>query len=345
MMSSFVYKIVFLVLLWAGFVRPTDAQTLYVDPLRGKLEAAGTASAPLASLEQAIRLAQGFSGQEPVVLRLYPGLYTLTQRAEIKTRRPAPDTVQYTVEAVVLPDDPAWQPTQMPVIQSISANNTAEGFAHCSGFLLAKDNVRFRGLKFVGNANPAVTYYYPITRESETSTGLRIAQCYFIGDRNASPIQGAVWTFGSDVRVDHTIFYGCRNALIFSKGIKDVALTNSIIYGAYEAALWFRPREGGLIFRNNIVANCAYFWIVADRVLPKMTLSNSVITGITHFTGLDKDTGLTEFKETNHVEQGIQKNGTVLLQEVQTNGLPQDYLNPLPQSAGYTLKAGIFHRK
>jgi len=333
--------------LGAIFAGPLRAQTLYVDAQRGQPASTGSAAAPLASLDQAVTLAQQFSGREPVVLRLAPGLYTLTRPQELKTSLPAAaDTVRYTLEATVMPDDTAWTPTKMPVIQSVSPNNSTYHFAHAIGLLVAKGNVRFRGLKFVGNANPAVKNYYPITRENEELLGLTISQCYFVGERNSAPIQGALWAHGAgDIRVDHSIFYECKNALIIGvKSRRGFSVTHCVIYGAYEAAIWFDPNEAtftGFAFRNNIVAGGGYVWINDEHTTANFTLRNSLITNNEHYTGYYTGTELLPTLN-HHVEQGVQKQGTVRLRRVKTEGLPPDYLNPLPQSAGYGLHAGIF---
>ncbi|WP_230379652.1 hypothetical protein, partial [Microbacterium sp. ZXX196] len=70
-----------------------------------------------------------------------------------------------TIEAAVMPDDPEWLPGKMPVIQSASGNNSQTQFPHAIGFLVAAGNVALKGLKFIGNANPDVKYYYPVVRE------------------------------------------------------------------------------------------------------------------------------------------------------------------------------------
>ncbi len=153
----------------------------------------------------------------------------------------------------------------MPVISSIAANNDNRYFKHCAGLLVARSNVRIRGLKFTGNPNPSVAYYYPIVRDSLTLNNLEVSQCYFIGDRNSSPVQGALYVEGPGIHVDHCIFYGCKNAVLAFEKMKGFSLTHSIIYGAYECAVWYgwhdEPNEP-FTFSNNVVSQCHYFWYV-----------------------------------------------------------------------------------
>ena len=319
------------------------AQTIFVDAIKGRKEAKGTNTDPFASLEKAVALAGSFSGNEPVTIRIYPGLYTLQQQLEIKTAKTSGDTVKYTLEAVIMPDDTAWQPGSMPVIQSVSPDNSATQFVHAVGFLVAKDKVSFRGLKFLGNANPSVRYYYPLTRENENLSGLEISQCYFIGEKNSAPIQGAIWAHGTGTKIDHCIFYGCKNALLFFRNIKNFSITNSIISGSYEAAAWYWGTGNDFEFRNNIVTNCNYFWLRSPNTFPAYTFSNSIITDVSQYMGFWEN-GPKPAEKNNHIETNIKRSGKILLSEVKTDGLPKDYLNLLPQSDGNELKAGIFKR-
>ena len=332
----------FLIVLLFLFASRLDAQTIFVDAVKGHDEAKGTITDPFASLEKAVALASGFSGNEPITIRIYPGLYVLQHKLEIRTDKVSGDTVKYIIEAVMMPDDPDWQPNSMPVIQSVSANNSTTQFTHATGFLVAKNNVRFQGLKFLGNSNPSVPYYYPITRENETYAGLEISQCYFIGEKNSAPIQGAVWAHGAGTKIDHCIFYGCKNALLLFKSIKDFSITYSIISGAYEAAAWYGGTGNDFEFRNNIITNCNFFWVRAENTFPTYTFSNSVITDVNEYMGYWSSHGLIRAEKNSHSETGIRKSGKIMLSEVKTEGLPKDYLNLLPQSDGNELKAGIF---
>ena len=186
----------------------STAQILFVDPSNGHDNAKGSVDAPLASLPKAVALTRTSTGNRTI--KLAPGLYTLDDQLLLP---PAGDTL--TIEAAVTPDDPAWLPSKMPVIESISPTSQNWGkFDHCTGFQIERNNVQIRGLKFVGNANPAVVYYYTIERHSPDLKGLRISQCIFAGSRNAAPIQGAVFAQGPDITVDHCIFYECKNALL-----------------------------------------------------------------------------------------------------------------------------------
>lgn len=324
-------------------LRTLQAQTLYVDAVNGTDSALGTLTAPVASIDKAVALAHELTGEKPVTVKVYPGLYSLQHLIDIRTQQPDKAST-FTIEAAIMPDDTNWNPSQMPVIQSLSANNSTVQFPHAVGFLVNQNNVVVRGLKFIGNANPAVPYYYPISRKNEALTGLTVSQCYFIGDKNASPIQGALWAHGGGTQVDHCIFYGCKNALLLFKAIHHFSLTYSIIAGAYEAAVWFGANDPDFQFSHNLVTDCEYVWLRPENTSPAYTFKQSVMAGNKHYMGFFGSKGAVEAADPNLVEQSVAKSGTIRLNEVKTRGVPIDYLNPLPESEGYSLKAGIFKR-
>ncbi|HLK29358.1 MAG TPA: right-handed parallel beta-helix repeat-containing protein [Puia sp.] len=320
------------------------SQTIYVDVIKGSRQGKGTVTDPLAGVEQAIALASTFTGTEPVTIKVAPGLYTVSQQMEIKTEKKQDDTVRYTIEATTMPDDEGWAPEAMPVIQSISPNNSTHQFVHCIGFLVAKNNVHFKGLKLLGNANPSVKYYYPITRENIDANGLEVSQCYFVGEKNSSAIQGAIWAHGSGTTVDHCIFYECKNALLLFNSIRNLSVTNCIINGSYEAAVWFGPFLEPFVFRNNIITHCNYFWLRAGNTQPAYTFSNSIIAGNDHYLGYyGKE--LAPATGDSVIETHVVKTAKLLFSEVKTEGLPDDYLNLITGSDGLELQAGIFKRQ
>jgi hypothetical protein len=337
MMNKVTYLSVILCFL---LVYTLHAQTLFVDPVKGRDAAIGTMDAPLASIERAMEQARLFSGKENIHIKLLPGLYLLRDKITFDKNLDA--SFWFTVEAAIQPDDPDWISAKMPVIQSISANNSVTQFPHSAGFLIATNRIALKGLKFIGNANPNVNYYYPVNREDENLEGLSVSQCYFIGDRNSAPVQGAVWAHGKATHVDHCIFYGCKNALLLFKSIRDFSLTHSIIWGAYEAAVWFGPFDSNFTFTNNIISNCTYFWLRPENTLPAYTFSNSHFTNMAGYMGYYTKDGPVPAVDNEHIEINIQKSGKLTLSDVKTEGFPKDFLNPTPESAGKSLGAGIF---
>jgi len=327
-----------------GFGLQISAQTIYVDAVNGKEQAKGTVNDPLSSLEKAIGIANGFAGDQSIDIKLAPGLYVVSHELTVKTSKADGDDVKFTVEAIQMPDDKDWQPGKMPVIQSVSPNNSNVQFTHAVCFLVDKNNVSFKGLKFVGNASPDAAYYYPITRENENLNGLEVSQCYFIGEKNSTRLQSGLWAHGAGIHVDHCIFYNCRNAMVLIKGIKDLSITNSIIYGAYESGIWFGASTEPFVFSNNIVTHCNFFWVRPKDTQPAYAFSNSLITENDNYMGYIAG-DLISADKSNLKETGIRKKGTVKLVEIRTDrDQPHNYLNPVPGSDGSDLNAGIFKK-
>lgn len=316
-------------------------QTIFVDPVNGKDNATGSQKDPLASIDKAVALAGSFSGKEPVTIKLAPGLYLLTRQLLISPFDIKNDTVAYTIEAAILPGDSGWLPSSMPVIQSVSPNNKNYGhFDHCIGIQVERNNTCFKGLKFLGNTHPAVVYYYAIERHRPELKDMKISQCYFIGSKNAAPMQGAVFAQGSGIKIDHCIFYECRNALLLFLSVNGFSLTHSIIYGAYEGAVWF-GKYSDFVFRDNIIANNNCFWVGMKDYQPHYVFTNSLITGNTIDMGLNNN-GIIEKDRSDILETGnIQRSGKVLLNEIDKDTIPVNYLHLSPVSAGRYIPAGI----
>jgi hypothetical protein len=336
-------KVILSLFILAGLSSCTHGQTIYVNAFNGKDDASGTATAPMQSLEKAITTANGFTNGKPVTIKLAPGLYVLPHKQLIKTGAVA-DTAKFTIEAISMPDDSAWRPDKMPVIQSVAPVNSTFQFKHCVALLVAKSNVSLKGLKFVGNASPDVAYYYPITREDENLNGLEVSQCYFIGEKSSTRLQSGLWTHGTGIHVDHCIFYGCRNAMVLIKNIKDFSLTYSIIDGCYESGIWSGDSNEPFVFSNNIVTHCNFVWVRPQGTQPHYTFNNSLLTENDGYMGYIAN-GLIPADKSNITENNISKTGHVSLVEIKEEAFqPHNYLNPIPGSPGSELHAGIFKK-
>jgi len=344
-MTMFVFLILF-----AFETSETMAQTLYVDAQKGKNNAKGTISDPILSLDEAVLKTNRFNGKEPVILKLNPGLYTVTHKLNLKTAGPVAGREPYTIEAVILPDDKAWQPTSMPVILCISGNNDNYEFAHCEGMSVFQNNINIRGLKFVGNPNTSVHYYYPIGRHDKTISGLNVTQCFFIGEANSSAIQSAFWAAGQGIHVDHCIFHNSKIAFVLSGNINGFALTHSIIDGAYNTAIWygFDGTRPSFTFKNNIITNCYYVMVYpAENGQPAYTFSDSYITNNRNYLGNYPKAQDKFFAEpTKRLKEiNIKKTGLIELADVKDDGITRENLNLTKNSAGQSTGAGLFFNK
>lgn len=336
-----------MVLLFFCFHEHLYAQILYVDVNKGKPFARGTIEEPLLSVEEAVNMANKFRGDKPVVIKLAPGLYTLTHLLIIAGNRIS-DTNTYSLEALIMPDDTDWLPSRMPVIQVTADSNRAGKLQHASiAVQVERNNVSIKGIKFLGNPNPASEYFYAIERKNKTLKHLEISQCYFIGEKNSAAIQGAIFAQGESIHITRCIFYNCKNAILSFLNVRNFSLTHSIIYGAYEGAFWFGYAEDANLpftFQNNIIANSNYAIVGYKGTHRNYVFSNSLFVDNKYYLGFNGDTVEPDIVN-KPTENNIQKTGKVILNEVIAEGIPKNHLNLSSASAGKDIDAGIFMKK
>ena len=134
--------------------------------------------------------------------------------------------------------------------------------------------------------------------------------------------------------------------MVLIKGIKDFSITNSIIYGAYESAIWFGAKGAPFTFNHNVVTNCNFLMVHRENGQPNYTISDSYITGNDHYLGYynEAQDHLFATPTTNIKEVNIGKTGKIVLVPVKTEGMPHNYLNLDPTSDGRSTMAGIFKK-
>ena len=231
----------------------------------------------------------------------------------------------------------------MPVIQSVDGDNTMAEFYHCAAFYVNKSNVHFKGLRFVGNPNSGVHFYYPINRLDETLDGLEVSQCLFTSDMNFAPIQAGVWAYGAGIKVDHCIFSNCRNALVAIKSIRKFSLTHCIVSGALEAAIWFGAYLEPFTVRDNIITNCAYFLVGDENATPAYSFGHLLLSGNQNYLGYhDKVGNLFPLDDHNVRETDLRRSGKVRFVKVEDYSIPRDQFNLTSDSDGRDLGAGLF---
>ncbi len=326
------------------------AKEIYVDSRNGRDENVGTKEAPFYSLARAIQQA---NSSRPTTVRVLPGIYYLHQKAEIK-RDDNAGTDRFVIEAATLPDDKDWVPAKMPVVICDANNSTSYGFECSVGLMVSANHVTIRGLKFLGNPNPEVTFFYPIGRESVTLEDLEISQCVFVGEKYSSPIQVAILTNGYKTTLDHCIFYRCRNGVVFWKSEGDTrenVVSHCIIYGAYQAGVWTAHGSSSFRLYNNVITKCAFAWVKNYDNRSKFSFRDSLIADNEHYFGewTKPDTIVAKAPPQGELQESdIVKSGTVKLVDKEGDQFSMEYqlapkyLNLREDSAGKGLDAGLF---
>ena len=170
----------------------------------------------------------------------------------------------------------------------------------------------------------------------------------FVGDEQACPIQVGIIAHGNEINIDHCIFYNAKNAAIYWEDSGDGdksgnSMTNCIISGAYQCAIWTAWPDKDFIFKNNIVTNCKYVWIKNKYNKAKYSIENSIIVNNQHFTGVADNGGVIP-EDFEIAMNKVILEGKISLRLIENivNTLPIDYFHILPNTTGYNLEAGLF---
>ena len=340
-------KILTLILLIVGCLT-VHAQVIYVDCNIGNDNNDGTIDAPLSSINKAAEIVES-DDNSVYVVKVNPGIYILKHHVEISTEKSLGNK-RIIIEATVLPDDTAWTPEKMPVIKTISdkgeimekdlfiKNNWV------TSFYINESHVSIRGLKFLGYDYPT-NIYYPIARFNREKTDLIVEQCMFIGDLQSSSIQVGIIAHGDSVKVDHCIFYNTNNSVIYWQNSGNDfktgnSMTHCIVYGAIVSSIWTAAQDDDFVYKNNIVADCNFFWIKETSNTAKYSIDSCIIVNNRLYKG-DGDLRPSDFSlnETNVI-----KDGNISLRMIKTIFEPWaiDHLHIIPNTLGYNLRAGLF---
>jgi hypothetical protein len=326
-------------------------QAVYVDCNTGDDKYAGTKEAPFFSIQKATEVASS-RNNNIYDIKINPGIYVLDKHISVATEKVMTDK-RIVIEASILPDDTLWTPEKMPVIITRSKKgeiNEKDLFIKdnwITSFYINESHVTIRGLKFLGYNYP-VNFYYPIARFNKAKTDLLVEQCMFLGDLQTSVIQVGIIAHGDSVRVEHCIFYNANNSVVYWKhsenGIKvGNSMTNCVVYGATVSAIWTASPDKNFIYKNNIVANCNFFWVKEASTTGLYSIDSCVIVNNQHYNG---DGNLNPLNYAMN-ETNVIKEGNISLRLIKTiiEPCPIDHLHVLPNTLGYNLGAGLFKNR
>ena len=334
-------------LAWAA-LSSAPAATIHVDARRGRDTSPGTLQQPLKTLGRVAEIVNGRSGAGPTIVRLAPGVYTLSEAAVLKPNRPFTEQERLIVEAAVLPDDPRWRPDSMPTILSIEdphAPDKAQEPTQSYGLKIKTSHATVRGLKFLGSPIPN-NYYCSLECVGDRLEDILVTQCLFVGDRDTLNIYCAAITDGDRFVVDHCVFRGCHGcAVLWDGGHGHVGKGNAMRYclvnDARIAGVWTCDTDEDFDFHHNVVAGGEYFWM-RKRGKPKTyRLRNCVVVGNSHYSGYGVEMGPTgpTGPEVSYKEEDLVKEGEIQWERSRT---ARRYLHPAEGSLGSELGAGLF---
>jgi hypothetical protein len=174
-------------LVLALFVPVTIGETLYVDGVSGNDGNPGTEERPLGTIGKAAIIVNSKREAGPTTIKAAPGIYSLHKTVVFKNNRPYTEKNRLLIEATILPDDPSWKPTLMPVILSIENPGKLNEHTETYSLKIKVSHVTIRGLKFLGNPL-SNNWHACIERWGEDLDDLLVTQCMFVGDKNVLDI-------------------------------------------------------------------------------------------------------------------------------------------------------------
>jgi hypothetical protein len=339
------------VLVVAIFATCLRAETIYVDGRSGSDNNPGTKEKPVKTVGQAAEIVNSITEPVPTTIKIAPGIYSLSDSVEFKSTRPYTEKERLVIEAAVMPDDPQWEPSLMPVILSIEDPRRQESLVELTatyGFRIGISHVTIRGLKFLGNPLSR-NWHCCLSRIVDDLDDLLVTQCIFAGDRNATDIYCAALATGDRFVVDHCIFLNCHACTVFWDGPQGIAgkgcsMRYCIVDGAYISGVWTCQTAEDFEFHHNIVTRSEYFWMRKKIDNPrKYRIYNCIITDNKNYSGYGVESGPTGLTgaEVTYDERNIIKQGTVMLNK---DKRARTYLHPAAGSPGSNLGAGLFRK-
>lgn len=327
-----------------------QAQAVYVDSNIGDDKNPGTKESPVYSIQKAAEIIRS-NDNDIYVMKINPGIYVLDKHISVTTEKPLVNK-RIVIEASILPDDSLWASEKMPIVINSSEKGEIpdQDYSYVISFLVNESHVTVRGIKFHGYVHPN-TRYFPVARFNKEKTDLLVEQCMFVGDKDASHIQVGVIAHGNEIKIDHCVFYNAKNTVVFWLDAGDTikhgnGITNSIIYGAFQSAVWTSSPDKDFKFENNVVTNSKHVWIRNYENTTKYAINNCVIVNNQFYKAIPGDSGV-EPADFEVTENNVVKEGAISFMKADNidEPLPIDYLHLTPGSTGYLLGAGLFKNK
>lgn len=345
------YRLLFVAVVFAVLVSNVIAETIYVDSINGRDTNPGTKDRPIKTLQQAAAIVNRSKEPGPTTIKIAPGIYNITKCAVFNNTRHYTAKDRLTIEALILPDNPAWQPTLMPVVLSTEDPREPEKLGKHTETYSMKiqlSHVTVRGLKFLGNPL-SNNWHACIERVGKDLDDLLVFQCIFTGDKDALDIYCPVIGNGDGLVVEHCIFYKCNASVVFWDGLeaiggKDCAFRYCIVTGGYISGVWTCRTAEDFEFHHNIITNCEYFWMRKPGDKQRYRVQDCVVTNNKYYSGYGGPGGPTgrTGPEVTYDEKNILKEGKVIMVKDKT---ARNYLHVTKGTPGSKLGAGLFGEK
>ncbi len=328
------------------------AETIYVDARNGDDRNPGTIEEPLRSLAKAAQKVTDKTESGAATIKIAPGTYNLGGSVVFDGARPYTEKERLVIEASILPDEPQWKPSLMPVILSTEDPRKQGQFDRLTetyGLEIGVSHVTIRGLKFLGN--PLMrNWHCCLSRIGDGLDDLLVTQCMFIGSKDVADIYCAALATGDRFVVDHCIFRDCHACTVYWDGPQGIggkgcAMRYCIVDGALIAGVWTCQTAEDFEFHHNIVTRGEYFWMRKRIANPrKYRVYDCIVTGNKNYSGYGVESGPTgrTGAEVQYDEKYVVKEGEIVLE---ADREARDYLHVADGGPGSELGAGLFTKK
>ena len=257
------------------------------------------------------------------------------------------------IRAGILPDDIEWTPQSMPVIITAVPLHPGASGEEAIGIKVEVSHVSIEGIRFLGS--PDYSYKsenelrrtYPIWRGGKNLEDLLVTQCLFTGDADVLPLHVGVIANGSNLVIDHCVFYNCKNPVVFWKSENGNSTNNAmrycLVYGSYFSGVWTTSDiNEDFQFNHNIIANCKNAWIREKGSKKHYTAKQCIFTQNQNFSGYGSGPlGNYSSNEDNFLKMDDAiTTGNIQIDKDQSH---KSYLQLIPNTFGTNIKAGLFH--
>jgi hypothetical protein len=334
-----------------GLAATATAEVLYVDGRLGQDSQTGTQPQPLKTLARAAKWINESHEPGPTTVKVAPGLYYLDRSVLIENQRSYTEQDRLTIEATVVPDDPNWSPSLMPVLLSVEdprKPGKLTGQTETYSFVVRNSHVTIHGLRFLGNPLPN-NWHCCVSRVGKELDDLLVTQCLFIGNPGGLDIYCAALATGDRFLVDHNVFEQCHACVVFWDGPdgipgKQCAMRYCLVDGASISSVWTCRTKNDLAFHHNVVTGSEYFWMRKAGDPIQYRLSDCIVTDTRYYSGYGVESGATgpTGPEVTYEERNVVRQGQVILERDRRSG---SYLHVVPGTLGSDLGAGLFRQK
>ncbi len=282
------YSYIAIVLMLFG-IKTVKAEVIYVDCLNGNDNSNGSKEYPFATINRAAEIVNSNNLDDETRIKIAPGVYYMDKTAEFTKQRSYSESKRLIIEAIILLGDSLWTPDKMPVIMSVARPETYyfDDRKVTWDLKFEISHVTVRGIKFLGPTPH--NRHSSIRRHGKSLKDLLVTQCIFVGDMEALPLHLGVIANGHKTVIDHCVFYGCQNSVVFWESDSTYSFGNAMRYcivaNNKTSAVWTCMTASDFEFHHNVISGCKYFWMRQPYNNEVYTISESIVVNNKYYSG------------------------------------------------------------